>query len=101
MNDLEGEQKTAVTDLLMGDRERARRGPGRKEESVPENLDEANLAQEYQRDVPHLDRKRHANPVADIFLQTGWAREPLGGMDDRGKAAAPRIEAGPDLAAGR
>src|SRR5258708_1793529 len=78
MNDFKGEQKTALADLRMGDRERARAGPGRKEEPVLENLEEVTVAAEHQRAVPHLDHKRHADPVADIFLEPGWAREPLG-----------------------
>src|SRR5258708_35201491 len=94
MNDLEGEQKTAVADLRMDDRQSAWRRPSRKEQPAPENLQEIAVAAEHQCALPHLDRQRHADPVADILLETGAAGEPLGRMDDLRKAAAAGVEAG-------
>ena len=62
---------------------------------------EVAVAAEHQRAVPDRDRQRHADAVADIFLEPGPAGEPLGGMDHLRKAVAARVETGPDLAAGR
>ena len=45
--------------------------------------------------------ERHADAVADIFLEPGRPGEALGGMHDLRKAVAARIDAGPDLAAAR
>src|SRR5215469_7605690 len=101
MDDLEGEQESALAQLRVSYRQGARRGPGRQKEAAPEDFEKIAVAAEHQRLVLDLDSERHADAVTHIFLEPGAAGEALAGVDDLRKASAARIEARPDLAAGR
>src|SRR5579863_6944282 len=66
----------------------------------PAQANEITCAAEQQGALFDMHRQLHAHAAADIFLQSGGSAESLGGMDDLGKAVAPRVKPGPDLPAG-
>src|SRR5438477_3874813 len=98
MDDLEREAELAVGQFGVGDGEIAGREPFRQRQAAAENLDEIVLVAEDQRPFPHIDRERHADTAADIFLEPGRSGKTLCGMDDLRKTCPPGIEPRPDLA---
>src|SRR5262245_65813086 len=99
MEDLQREAEFSVGKLGVSDVERAGSEPGRKEQAPTEQLEEIVLAAEDQCAFAGIDRQRHADAAADIFLKASRTGEALARMDDLRKSLSARIEAGPVLAA--
>ena len=77
MNDFKDEQKTAIADLRMGDRQGARGGPNWKEESALESLEEIALATEDQRAVLEAGVGGARNEVMQAIAEAGPESSPL------------------------
>src|SRR6266568_4033856 len=101
MNDLEREVERAAAEIGMGYGEIAGREPHGQRQSERPDLQGIADAAKHQRFVLDGDTQRHADAVADIFLEPGRPGKALGGMDDLRKAVAARADTGPDLAAAR
>src|SRR3982075_4045919 len=101
MNDLERETERSPAEIGMGDGEIARRQPWRQRQPPWSDLKRVIDAAKHQRLALDEYSKRHADAVADIFLETGRSGEAFRGVDDLRKSAGTRADAGPDLAAAR
>src|SRR5262249_30962206 len=99
MEDLQREAEFRVGKLGVSDVERARSEPGRQEQAPTEQLEEIVLAAEDQCAFAGIDRQRHTDAAADIFLKASRTGEALARMDDLRKSLSARIEAGPGLVA--
>src|SRR5262245_31665914 len=99
MEDLQREAEFRVGKLGVSDVERARSEPGRQEQAPTEQLEEIVLAAEDQCAFAGIDRQRHADAAADIFLKASRTGEALARIDDLRKSLSAPIEAGPVLAA--
>src|SRR5262245_23031646 len=99
MEDLQRETELAVGQIGMGDVERARAEPRRQAPAPAEELEEIVLAAEDQRAFAGIDPERHADAIADIFLETGRTGEALGRMDDLREALGAGVKSRPDVAA--
>src|SRR5690242_17585407 len=68
VSDLEREQEASVAALRVGDGERSGREPVRQAHAPAAELQEVVRGAEDERAVFNVDRERHADAVADIFL---------------------------------
>src|SRR6266568_5008722 len=98
VDDLKLEQKASIAKFGMRDVQAPGREPRRQTNAQTGELQEVVRGAEDQRGVLYMDRERHADATADIFLKPGRSGKALGRMHNVRKAAATRVKPGPVLA---
>src|SRR5262245_1183011 len=101
MRDLQREHEAAIAQFRMRDAYGARARPGGPAQPPAPHLDEIARAAEAQGAVLDADLQIHSDAAADVLLETSRAGKTFRRMDDLRESVAARVEAGPDLAAGR
>ena len=100
MGERQGETKPAAFFLAVNDFHTAGGEEVRQRQAAAEQFDEIVNAPKHKSLANHMNGERHADAVADIFLQSRWPTKALCRMNHMGKPALSCIETCPKLAAG-